>query len=157
MLERKTHGVLPTEAGTRLYHQAKMILNETARGGSGSICVGVATMFAGEPMATILSHLAETVPGLKVDAIEGFFEELITDLKHARVEVILSNFPTGVTDNSIEFEPLLSVKSHFVASTDHPLAQKEITMADLAEHKMAMVGRAHVYLFSGRSLCVRKT
>jgi LysR family transcriptional regulator of abg operon len=157
LLERKTRGVLPTEAGARLYHQAKMILNEAtrtasdiaamARGESGCIRVGVAAMFAGEQMATILSRLAETVPGLKVDVIEGFFEELITDIKHARVEVILSNFPTGITDDSIEFEPLLNVKSHFVAGTDHPLAQKKIlTMADLAEHKMAMVGRAHVSL-----------
>lgn len=158
LLERKARGVLPTKAGTRLYHQAKVILNETtraasditatARGELGSIRVGVAAMFSGEQMATILGRLAETVPRLKVDVIEGVFEELITDLKHARVEAILSIAPTGVTDDSIEFEPLLSVKSHFVAGTDHPLAQKKtLTVADLTEHKMAMVGaKGHVSL-----------
>ena len=31
LLERQSRGVIPTEAGYRLYDQAKMILNEAAR------------------------------------------------------------------------------------------------------------------------------
>jgi len=155
LLERKTRGVLPTEAGTQLYQRAKMILNEasraaedvgtTARGEAGSICIGVAAMWAGEPMATVLAAMAEQVPDLKVNVVEGGFEELITDLRNSKVEAILSGYPIGAADNSLVFEPLINIKSHFVVSSKHPLArQAHVPISELRKYRLAIVGRKHV-------------
>ncbi|MBT4741200.1 MAG: LysR family transcriptional regulator [Rhodospirillaceae bacterium] len=172
LFERGSRGVTPTEAGTRLYHQAKMILNETARtasdvtatakGERGSLNVGVAAMFAGNPMADVLIRLRETVPDLAINVTEGFFEDLITDLKTAHVEALISNFPPGVADEGLIFEPLITVHSHFVVSAKHPLANKnDVSMADLQEHHLALVGQAHVSvlvadLFAAENLTLLK-
>lgn len=155
LLERRSRGVTPTEAGARLYHQAKMILNEaartagditaTAKGQRGSLSIGVAAMFAGDPMADVLIRLAKSVPDLTVNIIEGFYEDLVTDLKTAHVEAVISNFPPGVADEGLVFEPLITVLPHFVVSATHPLAKKsEVSIADLRACRLAMVRQAHV-------------
>lgn len=155
LLERRTRGVVPTEAGSRLYQQAKTILNEAAkteldvaaaaRGEMGTISVGVGAMFAGGPLAKVLAHLQDASPDIRVHAFEGFFEDLLEDLKSARIDAVLSNFPPGVVEEAIEYEPLIKIRSHFVAAASHPVANKSsLTMADLKDCKMAMVGQPHV-------------
>ncbi|NKB42700.1 MAG: LysR family transcriptional regulator [Alphaproteobacteria bacterium] len=172
LLTRGSRGVTPTEAGSQLYSQAKMILNETARaagdvtatakGQQGSLKVGVAAMFAGDPMAAVLIRLAKTVPDLTVDITEGFFEDLITDLNTAQVDALISNFPPGIADEGLTFEPLITVQSQFVVSAKHPLAGKStIAMADLREHDLALVRQAHVSvlvadLFAAENLTLLK-
>lgn len=172
LFDRGSRGVTPTEAGTRLYHQAKMILNETARtaldvtstakGQRGSLNVGVAAMFAGNPMSDIVIRLAETVPELTINVTEGFFEGLIADLKTAHVEALITNFPPGVADEGLIFEPLVTVRSYFVVSSKHPLAnKKDVSMADLQEHHLALVGQAQVSvlvaeLFAAENLTLLK-
>ncbi len=155
LLERQSRGVIPTEAGHRLYRQAKMILNEAARsaadvtaiakGERGSLSVGVAALFAGAPMAAVLRQLAKTVPELTVNVTAGFFEDLVTDLKTAHVEVLISNFPPGSADEGLVFEPLVTIHPHFVVGADHPLAKKgTIEMADLRDCRLALVRQLHV-------------
>ncbi|MEQ8734011.1 MAG: LysR family transcriptional regulator [Rhodospirillaceae bacterium] len=155
LLERQSRGVIPTEAGYRLYDQAKMILNEaarsaedvtaTAKGLRGSLNVGVAALFAGHPMAAVLRKLAKTVPELTVNVTEGFFEDLVTDLKTAHVEALISNFPPGTAEEGLVFEPLITIHSHFVVGADHPLAKKDsVEMADLRDCRLALVRQLHV-------------
>ncbi|MDG2241921.1 MAG: LysR family transcriptional regulator [Rhodospirillaceae bacterium] len=155
LLTREPRGVTPTDAGNQLYSQAKMILNETARaaadvtatskGQLGSLKIGVAAMFAGEPMTAVIIRLAETAPDLAVDISEGFFENLIHDLKTAQVDALVSNFPPGIADEGLAFEPLITVHSHFVVSASHALAKKDtVVMADLREHNLALVKQTHV-------------
>lgn len=155
LLERRSRGVVPTDAGQRLFHQAKMILNEaertasdvsaTARGERGALHVGVAAMFAGDPMVSVLSKLAERVPELSVSVTEGFFEDLIANLKTSQVEVLISNFPPGVADESLIFESLITVRPSFVVNAEHPLAsQNEISLEQLQTCDLAMVRQDHV-------------
>ena len=106
--------------------------------------------------------MRETVPDLAINVTEGFFEDLITDLKTAHVEALISNFPPGVADEGLIFEPLITVHSHFVVSAKHPLANKnDVSMADLQEHHLALVGQAHVSvlvadLFAAENLTLLK-
>lgn len=172
LLERQSRGVVTTDAGERLYHQAKMILNEatrtandvsaTARGERGKLSIGVAAMFAGDTMASVLGTLAKEVPHLRVDVQEGFFEGLVASLKTSKVEALISNFPPGIADENLIFEPLIKVNSSFVVGTEHPLAGKsEISMQDLRDHALAMVGQDHVSslvadLFAAESLTLKE-
>jgi DNA-binding transcriptional LysR family regulator len=155
LLERQPRGIAPTEAGTRLYHRAKMILNETentasdvtatAKGELGSLNIGVAAMFAGDPMAKVLVRLAKAVPGLTLNVTEGFYEDLIMDLKTAHVEALITNFPPSIADEELVFEPLITVRSQFVISAGHPLARKSrTTWADVRGCNLALVRQAHV-------------
>lgn len=172
LLTRQSRGVIPTEAGTRLFHQAKMILNETARtardvsatakGQRGSLNVGVAAMFSGNIMADVLNRLSETVPDLTVNITGGFFEDLVDDLKTAHVEALISNFPPNVADEGLVFEPLTTVRSYFVVSARHPLAKKSaVSMTDLRDRRLALVRQAHVSslvadLFAAENLTLLK-
>lgn len=172
LLERRSRGVVTTDAGERLYHQAKMILNEaartasdvaaTARGERGKLSVGVAAMFAGDTMASVLGKLAKSVPDLRVDATEGFFEDLIAGLKTSQVEALISNFPPGIADENLIFEPLIKVRSYFVVRAEHPLAVKtKVSMEDLQHCDLAMVRQVHVSslvadLFAAESLTLKQ-
>lgn len=172
LLERRSRGVVTTDAGERLYHQAKMILNEaartandvaaTARGERGKLSVGVAAMFAGDSMASVLGKLANSVPGLRVDVTEGFFEDLIAGLKTSQVEALISNFPPGIADENLIFEPLIKVHSYFVVRAEHPLAGKtKVSMEDLQEYDLAMVRQDHVSslvadLFAAENLTLKQ-
>jgi DNA-binding transcriptional LysR family regulator len=155
LLERRARGVVPTEAGARLYRQAKTILNHaartaediraTAKGERGSLSVGVAAMFSGDVMAAVLNRLGRDVPELRVNVTEGYFEELINGLKTSAIEVLVTNFPPGPSEPDLTYEPLIKVQTHFLAGADHPLAKlKDVGIADLAQARMALVRQTHV-------------
>lgn len=172
LLERRSRGVVTTDAGERLYHQAKMILNEaertasdvsaTARGERGKLSVGVAAMFAGDPMTLVLDKLAASVPGLRVDVKEGFFEDLIAGLKTSQMEALITNFPPGVADENLIFEPLVQLHVYFFVGAEHPLArEKEVSMEILQKYDLAMVRQDHVTslvsdLFAAESLTLKE-
>ncbi len=155
LLERRARGVVPTEAGARLYTRAKTILNEaartaedvsaTARGARGKLSIGVAAMFSGEVIAAVLAHLKKAAPDLTVHVLEGFFEDLVDNLKTAQVEAVFTNFPPGLTDPELTFEPIITVQSRFVVSAKHPLASnKHVSMSEIAKVQMALVRQAHM-------------
>lgn len=155
LLERRARGVVPTEAGARLYRQAKTILNQaartaediraTAKGESGSLNVGVAAMFSGDVMAAALTKLGLDVPELRVNVSEGYFEELVDGLKTSAIEVLVTNFPPGPTEPDLTYEALIKVETNFVAGAQHPLAkQQSVTIGDIAKARMALVRQTHV-------------
>jgi len=103
LLERKPRGVAATEAGLALYHHAQIVLNacqrltrevrELERGVTGTVYVGVGSMFATHITADVAQNLAQAHPRLAMVVTDGFFEELLRRMQDGRLDLIFSNFP----------------------------------------------------------------
>jgi DNA-binding transcriptional LysR family regulator len=91
LLERQPRGVVPTEAGLALYHHAQIVLNaclrltrevrELERGTSGTVYVGVGSLYATHITSRVAENLSESQPRLALVINEAFFEELLVKVK----------------------------------------------------------------------------
>lgn len=155
LLDRKPRGVVPTEAGQALYRYAHLILNEAKRaardvqaiatGKKGHVHIGVAALFANTIVDRMVEALTDASPGVRLRITEGFFEELVGGLGQGKLDVILSNFPPDAVPADMQFEPLLTLRSHFVVGQSHPLAGRvRVTTDELCAAEWALVRRPHV-------------
>jgi DNA-binding transcriptional LysR family regulator len=155
LLERKPRGVVATEAGQTLYRYAHLILNEAKRaardvqaiasGRQGHVHVGLAALFSGSIAERLTVALADACPGVRLRITEGYFEDLVAELGQGKIDVILSNFPPGAVPADVRFEPLLTIRSHFVVGRNHPLAcRTDVSAQDLCAAQWALVRRPHV-------------
>ncbi len=154
LLERKPRGVTPTEAGVALYHHATIVLNacqrlgrevrEIERGVTGSVRVGIASMFAAYLTDRVAAQLAVDHPRLTMVATEGFFEDLMRGLLDGRFDVLFSNFPQVPVSADLRLEPLLTVKSSVVASSRHVLARRrDLQRRDLVDQRWVIADLPH--------------
>ncbi|MCU0758285.1 MAG: LysR family transcriptional regulator [Steroidobacteraceae bacterium] len=154
LLERKPRGVTPTEAGVSLYHHATIVLNacqrlarevrEIERGVTGTVRVGIASMFATHVMDRVAAQLAADHPRLALVVTEGFFEDLLRGLVDGRYDVVFSNFPQVPVSADLHLEPLLDVVSSVVASARHPLARRrDLQRRDLVDQRWVIADLPH--------------
>jgi len=88
---RHARGATPTAAGERLYHHAKSILAECARAKrdalqpdgeiSGSVSIGIGSLFANHIIDDMISRFCEKYPQSMVKVYQGYFEDLISLLE----------------------------------------------------------------------------
>lgn len=154
LLERKPRGVAPTEAGLALYHHAQVVLNacqrltrevrELERGVTGTVHLGVASMFSTHVTGPVAEALAAAHPRLGLVVTEGFFEDLVRRMLDGRLDLIFSNFPQVSLAAELVQEPLLNVRAVLVAGRQHPLAQRrEVTRADLIAQRWVIGDQPH--------------
>lgn len=154
LLERKPRGVTPTEAGLSLYHHATVVLNacqrltrevrEIERGVTGTVRVGIASMFAAHMIDRVAAQLATAHPRLTMVVTEGFFEDLLRGLVDGRYDVVFANFPPVPVAAELRLEPLLDVVSSVVAGSRHPLARKrELARRDLVDQRWVIADLPH--------------
>ena len=154
LLERKPRGVTPTEAGLALYHHAQIVLNachrltrevrELERGVTGTVYVGVGSMFATHITTTVAQSLAQAHPRLAMVVNDGFFEELLRRLQDGRLDLIFSNFPRVTVSPEYVLEPLITVRPVVMAGRSHPLGRrKSLTRSDLVEHRWVIADQPH--------------
>jgi len=103
LLERKPRGVAATEAGLALYHHAQVVLNacqrltrevrELERGVTGTVHLGVASMFATHVTGAVAEALVAAHPRLSLVVTEGFFEDLVRRMIDGRLDLVFTNFP----------------------------------------------------------------
>jgi len=154
LLERKPRGVEATEAGLALYHHAQIVLNacqrltrevrELERGVTGTVYVGVGSMFATHITADVAQNLAQVHPRLAMVVTDGFFEELLRRMQDGRLDLIFSNFPQVAVSSDFVLEPLISVRSVVTAGRSHPLARRRaLNRADLVPHRWVIADQPH--------------
>jgi len=154
LLERQPRGVVPTEAGLALYHHAQIVLNacqrltrevrELERGTSGTVYVGVGSLYATHITSRVAENLSQSQPRLALVINEAFFEELLRRLIDMRLDLIFCNFPLVAASPDLVQEALLTVRSCIVTGKGHPLAaRREVTRADLAGCRWVIADQPH--------------
>ncbi len=155
LLDRKPRGVVPTPAGEVFFQHAKLILNECARakeeilgvesGAVGQVNIGIGAMFASFIIDDMVGRITAQFPNLSLSVFEGFYEDLVAQLREGRIDAIFTNFPVAAGAADLLLEPLWTVTAVTVVSGHHPLVRKrKISPADLADAKWALVNQPHV-------------
>ena len=155
LLDRKPRGVVPTPTGDVFYQHAKLILNECSRakdeildvesGSVGQVNIGIGAMFSAAIIDQVVGRITEHHPTLHISITEGFFEDLVDQLRDGRIDAIFTNFPAAAAAVDLVLEPLWTVTAVILVSARHPLARKrKITAADLSDTKWVVVNQPHV-------------
>ncbi len=113
LFERTPHGVVPTDAGTRLLPRARAILAEVAAtraelaaGGAvvhGKVAIATSSTVADALYGPLAQHLARTHPALLLDLHEGQ-DDLIERLAQGRLDLAIVT--TSDRSDSVLFRPL---------------------------------------------------
>ena len=74
-------------------------------------------------VAVVGARVAVQHPHLSMVVMEGYFEELMSELVDGRLDLIFSNFPPVTVPADSKLEPLLTISAPFVASRGHPFAK----------------------------------
>jgi DNA-binding transcriptional LysR family regulator len=147
LFDRTTLGVVPTTFGKALALHAKAIEAQvrqaeaqiaSLRGDAkGRVCIGIGPSIAPAlmPLATISLHRLQ--PGIELVVTEGLVDELIPALRRGEVDVAVGSWPR-LADTAFATEILLTDAIHVVARADHPLAGREVPLAELLQHPWAL-------------------
>lgn len=154
LFHRHARGAAPTPAGERFYHHAKSILAECARaredaveaGGrlSGEVAVGVGPLFASHIMDDVVAGFSSRYDLVTVTMVQGFFEDLVTQLDMGQIEMAFCNFPVQELPESLLFETLFQLRTYVFVAGSHPLARAaRLSEKLLLEARWANVNQPH--------------
>lgn len=160
LLERRPRGVVPTPAGDTLYQYAKLMLNEAARaraeikavqsGAKGHLAIGIAAMFADHIVDRAVARVCAGDAGVSMSVTQGFLEDLVEALRDGRLDLIFSNLGVGSLPDDLSVEPLYEVRAYTYAASDHPLAGRSLSKAELLNERWAVVDQPHMRDFLDR-------
>jgi LysR family transcriptional regulator, nitrogen assimilation regulatory protein len=148
LLVRTSQGVVPTEAGLRLYRQAQTILRQVAQARAdalgGKELVGSATL--GLPTSTmtilalpLLHQVRAVLPGVRLKLVESLSGHLLELLLNGRLDsaILFRDTPAkGITVEKIAEEDLYEISAT-------PSESPEVPLRQLADVPHALPSRPH--------------
>lgn len=168
LLDRLPRGMAVTEAGQKLFVEAQYILNECERikqkarafdsGIQGAVKLGVAPLFSGTIITSVVAHLRDHYPGLTLEVQEGMYPDLIANLRVADIDLAFSIYSDEEDPADFKTEKLYEVSTSIVVGTDHPLASKtQFSPDDFLNERWVTTNQRHsqdevAYFLAGNQL-----
>ena len=135
---RRTKPLKLSSAGMRLLRLAEKVLPEVAAleedfrslqiGKSGRLHIAIECHACFEWLFPVLELFRKAWPDVDVDIRPGLAFEALPALQREEVDLVVSSDPEDLQD--VDFTPLFDYAPVFVASSQHPLAQKEWVEAE---------------------------
>jgi len=155
LIGRKSNGVFLTEYGQHLHDYACSMVNDAERvkreitamhcGERGTLSIGVGPVFSAGFMSATLDRLLSKGPHVEVRLVEGFVENLCTDLRAGKLDAVLSLFPASFDTSDLSFNVLCEVDSVLAASATHKLAKiKNVSRKQLAANNWVIADQKSV-------------
>jgi DNA-binding transcriptional LysR family regulator len=156
LFERLPRGVRPTEAGTVLLEQARLVLAQTdaaveatkraARGEIGTLAIGLTSSSSLHPfIPRVLRRFREAHPGVAVALEESSTVELVEGLRRGTVDVAFTRAPAGAGPE-LKAHPLFEEAMLAALPTNHALARaakgKPLPLKALANENFVLYRRA---------------
>ncbi|HEB90022.1 MAG TPA: LysR family transcriptional regulator [Deltaproteobacteria bacterium] len=151
LFDRSTHAVEPTAAAEGLIGRARDVIDSVLafeeeagrlRGGTtGHVRVGTGPYPAQPLLTESIRSLSDQHHGVQVSVVAGTARDLLTSLLGRELEFVvcdMSKYEDSPAAQEIEVIPLPSEPLVVVLSTDHPFAQAEVDMHELAASPWAM-------------------
>lgn len=152
LLVRHADGVVPTEAGERLYHLARTILDQVngaraevrgeQRTPQGKVAMALPAMAGYNLMAQVVQVCKAELPQVELQVIDGF-----STLNSQLLEAGLVDFgvmPDAEEIPGLHFEPLFTEHLYLVSSagTDHHPVRAEVGLAEAFATPLVLGPRA---------------
>ncbi|MGR3466976.1 MAG: LysR substrate-binding domain-containing protein [Shimia sp.] len=135
---RRSKPLRLSAAGARMLRAAEKILPEMAlleeefrglqSGKSGRLHIAIECHACFEWLFPVLEGFRKAWPDVDVDIRPGLAFEALPALQKEDVDVVISSDPAAL--DGVDFTPLFDYEPVFVASSAHPLAQKEFIEAE---------------------------
>ena len=116
LIARRSNGVFLTEYGEHLLEYAQCTVSDMERvrreitamkeGRQGQISIGVGPSFSISALPRALSTFLSLGREIEVKIVEGFAEDLCTQLRNGTLDVVLSLFPSSFDLSDFEFSKL---------------------------------------------------
>ena len=156
LLNRRSRGVVPTEAGQMLAGHARKIvrqmqaaqsdLNQIAGLKRGSLTVGTFPTLAGSFMPIVIRAFKKRYPAIGLSLRSARFDELVADLESGITGLcLLWDYPWNpFHDDSIRVTEVFRESTVVLVARGHRLAEREqITMEDLRNESWIVRAEAH--------------
>ncbi|OFI36699.1 LysR family transcriptional regulator [Arthrobacter sp. SW1] len=156
LLNRKSRGVVPTEAGQLLAGHARKIvaqmraaqadLAEIAGLKRGSLAIGTFPTLAGSFLPVVLRTFKKRYPAINLSLRSARFDDLVADLHSGATGLcLLWDYPWNrFRDDSIRITEVFEESTVLLVSRNHPLAGRdEISMEELRKESWIVRAEAH--------------
>ncbi len=156
---RRTKPLRLSSAGMRLLKLAERVLPEVEAleedfrslqaGKSGRLHIAIECHACFEWLFPVLEQFRKAWPDVDVDIRPGLAFDAMPALQREEVDLVVSSDPEDL--NGVDFTPLFDYEPVFVASAQHPLAQKDFVVAEDFRGEMLItypVERARLDVFS---------
>ena len=156
LLNRRSRGVVPTEAGQVLAGHARRIvqqmraarsdLGEIAGLKRGSLTVGTFPTLAGSFLPLVIRTFKKRYPAISLSLRSARFDELVADLQSGATGLcLLWDYPWDrFLDESIVVTEVFQESTVILVSRSHPLADREqVSMKDLRKESWIVRAEEH--------------
>ena len=147
LFHRTGRGVVLTQLGERMLPRARVLVadaeawakaarDERAQP-NGEVTLGVVPVASRGLIASIAGELRNSLPGIRLRALEGYSGQVEEWLASGRVEIAIYNrYRRGRIANA---EPLARTEMHLITKRTHPVARRrDVAVRSLAEIPLAM-------------------
>ena len=147
LFERHARGLTPTSHGEALIGHARRINAQLDRavadmgvlreGGGGRVAIGASGAAASEAAPRAVLAIAERMPDLRIDLLEGTMDRLLSLLSQGDLDIVIGRSANDLfDDSSISTEVLYVEPVDLVARPGHPLFDREeIGWADVLAYR----------------------
>lgn len=112
--------------------RARQELTSLAEGQGGTVTIGVGESFAGDIIATAVSRFRQERPGIRINLIEGYSEDLRHRLYDGEFDFIAAGVSAFELAEGFQREMIYATNDIIVARPEHPLAgRKKLALKDL--------------------------
>lgn len=151
LFERSTAGVKLTQAGYLLVERGRQVLldlaaierdiDETTRGHSGQVTVGLGTVVAVELATDLLAETHRLHPGVALDVVVDDPGSLLERLRSGRLDFGFFHVEPQRVGGEFLTKEILRTRPVVLVGRRHPLVTKsEVRPADLLDYRIAMPG-----------------
>jgi DNA-binding transcriptional LysR family regulator len=151
LFERSTAGVKLTQAGHLIVERGRQVLldlgaierdiDESTRGHSGKVTVGLGTVVAVELATDLLSETHRLHPGIALDLVVDDPESLLERLRSGRLDFGFFHVEPQRIGREFLMKEILRTCPLVLVGRRHPLVTKSVVRpADLLNYQIAMTG-----------------
>ncbi|GAA3278854.1 LysR family transcriptional regulator [Paenarthrobacter aurescens] len=156
LLNRRSRGVVPTEAGQVLAGHARKIVGQMRAARSdlgqiaglnrGSLTVGTFPTLAGSFLPLVIRSFKKRYPAIGLSVRSARFDELVADLESGVTGLcLLWDYPwSRFNDEAIRITEVFQESTVILVARGHPLAERdEVTVKELRKESWIVRAEAH--------------
>lgn len=162
IFDRSKQPIIPTDVGSRIIEQARIILGETKKVDEiikdhkntveGSLKIGIIPTLAPFLLPMFIGDYIRKYPAIKVEVEEMVSEDIMRSLKKDKIDVGV--FVTPAKDEKIRERPLFYEEMMIYAHKDHQLLKQPIVeVKDIATPEIWMLSDGHCFRNQVINLC----
>jgi DNA-binding transcriptional LysR family regulator len=142
LVERRGKGIMLTDQGRRTVRTFRLARAELEAGltelaslqgvETGRITIGAMPLSRARLLPAAVSAFYRTYPDVRINIVEGSFQELIEPLRDGELDLIIGALRDPSPGEDVVQQPLFDDRPIVLGRVGHPLGQRSATIVDLA-------------------------